>query len=287
MMAFVTLVLLIMNAWAEEESEYPKYLETEAQGYLYTSHASISGIGLTNVYCNSNGINDDGERVLSLKALRSGSGAYNHSSSEMGQSSVELGEEGYESSDWKMKKTEHASAAQAEIILNIPGSFKSKPINLPWKDLTLSANYPGLVFTNYRFNYAKAFDKEIAIDMHSDIEDIDEYNMPIDEYDEPTYLTVGNAINFKASFDGIGHIGMISNKSIVSEDYMGSFALSNELAADSMKRVDIGDYENDFSDYLWLPCCIGGYFNMSRSDQKYISLEFFCELLYHIRRNGQ
>ncbi len=278
MMSFVALVLLIMSVRSEDEFEYPEYLVTETQGYLYTSHASISGIGLTNVYCNSNGINDDGERVLSLKALRSGSGAYNHSSSELSQSSVELGDEvygGYESSDWKMKKTEHASAAQAEIILSIPGSFKSKPINLPWKDLTLSANYPGLVFTNYRFDYAKAFDKEFAINMHSDLEDIDEYNMPIDKYDEPADLIISNVVDLKVSFDGAGHIGMISNKSIVNEDYMGSFILSNKLAADSMKRIDIGDYEKYFGDYLWLPCCIGGYFNMSRSDQKYISHEFF------------
>jgi hypothetical protein len=278
MMAFVALVLLIMSARSEDESEYPEYLVTETQGYLYTSYDSISGIGLTNVYCNSNGINDDGERVLSLKALRSGSGAYNHSSSELSQSSVELDNEGYggyDSSDWKMKKTERASAAQAEIILGIPGSFKSKPINLPWKDLTLSANYPGLVFTNYRFYYAKAFDKEFAIDMHSDLEDIDEYNMPIDKYDESADLIISNVIDLKASFDGVGHIGVISNKSIVNEDYIGSFALSNKLAADGMKRVDIGDYEKDFRDYPWLPCCIGGYFNMSRSDQKYISQEFF------------
>jgi hypothetical protein len=279
-MVFLVSVILIGTAQADGGSEYPEYLETEIQGYLYASDTSITGIGLTNVYCNSNSLNESGGRVLSLKVLRSGSGAYSHNSSELNQNSIEWDEEeNYASSNWKMEKTESTSAAQADTSLDIPGSFKSKPIRLLWRDIALTANYPALTFMNSQFDYAKAFNKDLTIKMYSDVEGIDEYNEPINEYDEPADLRIGNSLDLKASFNGIGQIGMRFNDSIrIDEDYRGSFTMSKTLTANSRKKADNGDYEADFEDHPWLPCCTGGYFDMSLFDRHYISRGIFGSL---------
>lgn len=275
-MAFAVSAILIMAALADEESEYPEYLESEIQGYLYTSDTSITGIGLTNVYCNSNNLNESGGKVLSLNVRRSGSGAYNHNSSELNQNSIERSKGDYRSSNWKIEKNESTSAAQADVNLGIPGSFESKPISLLWRDTAITANYPGLIFTNTQFDYAKAFNKESTIKMYSDVEDIDEYNDPIEKFDELTELGIGNSIGLKASFDGMGHIGMTSNHCIIiDDDYSGSFTVSNNLIANNWKEVDNGDYDIIFKDRPWMPCCTGGYFDMSLSDQHYTSRGFF------------
>jgi hypothetical protein len=268
-MVFVVSLLLIGTALAEEESED---LESEIQGSLYSSQTSITGVGLTSVYCNSNGLNESGGIVLSLKVLRSGSGAYSHNSSELNQNRITLDEdEGYTSSNWKMEMIESTRAAQAETNLNIPGSFKSKPISLLWKDTALTANYPGMTFMNTQFDFAKAFDKDLTIKMYSDVEDIDEYNN--DEYDD---LGIGNSFDLKASFNGMGHLGMNLNNSIrMDEDYRGYFTVSKKLTADSRKKGDNGDYDVDLEDYPWLPCCTGGYFDMSFFDRRYINRGIF------------
>ena len=273
-MVLVVSVVLIGTALAEG-GEFEYLEESEIQGSLYTSETSITGVGLTSVYCNSNSLNESGGRVLSLKVLRSGSGAYSHNSSELNQNSIKLDEEeGYTSSNWKMEMIESTRAAQAETNLNIPGSFKSKPISLLWKDTALTANYPGMTFMNTTFDFAKAFDKDLTIKMYSDVEDIDEYNT--DEYDEATDLGIGNSFDLKASFNGMGHLGMRFNNSIImDEDYRGYFTVSKKLTADSRKKVDNGDYDVDSKDYPWLPCCTGGYFDMSFFDRRYINRGIF------------
>ena len=270
--ALVVSVILIGTVLAEEESEY---LVTERwiQGYSYTSDTSITGIGLTNVYYNYNILNESKGKVLSLKTLRSGSGVYNHDFVEVNQNSIETDEDGeYELSNYNIENVESTSAAQADTSLGIPGSFKSNHINLPWRDSSFTANYPGSVIMDSQIDDAKVFDKELTIIMYSDVEDIDQYN----EYEGLGDLGFGSSLDLKASFDGMGHIGMRFNNSIrLDEDYRGSFTVSKKLTADIRKVVDSGDYDSDFDDYPWLPCCTGGYFDMSLFDRNYINPGIF------------
>ena len=114
-MVLVVSVVLIGTALAEG-GEFEYLEESEIQGSLYSSQTSITGVGLTSVYCNSNGLNESGGIVLSLKVLRSGSGAYSHNSSELNQNRITLDEdEGYTSSNWKMVRLSTIQAIRVSL----------------------------------------------------------------------------------------------------------------------------------------------------------------------------
>lgn len=252
-------------------------LLTIVQGYTFASDQSIAGDGLASIYRNyATVVPDEPLFTLHFKGLSSGGGNYYHNSSIYIQNRVKNVDEGeLSSSNWKIEQKDITRAVSAEMTLPIGGSFKVSPISSLWKDRTYTRNYGGnLIALNYLFDRAKALDKESNINMYTSEESFEDYRDSDDSL-------IGISMGLKASFNGTGHIGMEfgpdinSSKSLVDKDYRGSFSLADKISIEIKKKTDYGDDDTELEDYPWMPCCMGGFFNMSETDRRYIDRGIF------------
>ncbi len=144
------------------------------------------------------------------------------------------------------------------------------------KEKTDSRNFQAGISMEHQIEYARAFKKDIGVTLNctgpvvatSDSGNgVGLNNMRIDE--EVTHGTVHISEklikrSYPQSKTTTLQEGKASNNEaliIIDENYVGSFKIKKNMKIDAPKS-----YLSDSSD--WLPCCMGGFFDMSTWDQK-------------------
>ncbi|VVB63599.1 Uncharacterised protein [uncultured archaeon] len=268
-------------------------LVTVVGGFSFTSDQSVAGTGFANINSNvATASSADGSQILSVRDLRSGTGAYNYSSTIYAQNNTIWTESGIGAGTTQdVTEKEYTDEVYSEINFPFPGSFKAKSIRSPWKDQTHSKNYAGMISMNAFFDYAKKIHKESDTTLHADV-----YNY--DGFVAATNSTIGSSMDIKSAFDGSAHLGttlndvrggiggILGSKAnstiLLDEDYRGSFNLTKKMAVDIVKTTDFGyyeaNYEGVYEDYPWLPClCNTGWEDMDIHDQRYHSAKGFFD----------
>jgi len=250
---------------------------TEMGGFKFESSQSVSGIGIVSSYKNL------GPYPTLIHSQSSGSGYYGYESTILVRKDVEyrMATDEYTGSDRLVKLEEDASAAYSPTAMNFAGSFKIKPIKIMWTDSTVAGNQGGASI-NARFDHARALSRE----MSTEVSGATNYQDVIKTGSSSFAAKMKLNVNFNGTaqigmdagvpaeighnpdggiiiYDGMDVQRMAFGDSalLMDEYYRGSFSLVKTMGISSTGRLTQSE------DDLWLPCCSGGYFEMTPPDK--------------------
>jgi hypothetical protein len=240
-------ILLLGLSYAKEEEP----VDQVQSGSKFISEQSVSGTGIANSY------RYFVSGPLALHSHISGSGAYGYESEvlfqyDISENEIDMENVEYYSTNQEMVFKDIVSAANAAIELNLPGSFRSMPINSLWSDAVCAENIGGRVAIA-RFDEARSLNKEMVIRTASDAS----YDNRIGTQ-EIVYGSLNTSMDLNAAFNGTARLEMIgqpsrkNSRTLIDEVYRGSFSLNKKshMTFKSTSTTNVDD---------WLPCCFGGY----------------------------
>ena len=223
--------------------------------YKFDSTQLVEGVGFANSH------QDMETKYSSLRNKAHGSGVcYSETTSKVRQkvyepTSVTL----KNSSGYKIELLESSSMVYYEQPFNLGNSFRSMPIRSLWAEMAWAKNYRDGVSINVFVFNARNLKKDLAIDVLNR----DRYS---DQYKEQYN---GTGLNLNTTFSGIGHIGVLREDKntkdaimLMDEDYIGSFSLTKRIAMEVLHKNETLEDEG------WLPCCSGGWADMTYWDKK-------------------
>lgn len=173
------------------------------------------------------------------------------------------------------KKDEYTSASDRGVVFleNVdysyaPSSMQLGKYSLPIAFQSMGAeqtslkNYISTVSMNAEFRYADTLSKNLSAELYWKFSNSSDLFESKKESDSRTNL------NFEAAFTGLGHVGVLDkslkngNEAIlIDEDYRGTYYITKNISHEFKYKL------NQQSDD-WLPCCSGGFADMSAFDKK-------------------
>jgi hypothetical protein len=248
-------LLLTGLAYAQEEEE-----DYVLEGIIFSSDQSASGIGIANSYLYL------AANPQVLRSHSSGSGAYDYESTISLNSGIEVRAnfDDYLSTDRNITLQEHVSAANAAVKLDLPGSFRSMPINSLWRDDARAENIGGAAVIA-RFGEARSLSKEVVL-ITAGTANYDDLVQSQERITGSSYVSMA----LSAAFNGTARLGMDvaeidekampdiiqpsrrNSRTLIDEVYRGSFSIEKKMQTSVKKTATINDDD-------WLPCCFGGY----------------------------
>jgi hypothetical protein len=249
---FVTLIMVIIllhgGSTGQDESRF-----TIGQ-FKYDSTQAINGQGFSNSYQNLE------TRYSNIKSTSHGSGVSNSEViSRLRQSAFEPNSTTLKnSSSYKIDLQESSQFVYFEQPFALGRSFRSEPIRSLWEENTWAKNYRDGVSINTLFSNARSLKKDLTIEVLYKDEYRNQYKLKYN----------GTGLNLNATFNGVGHIGVLRGdmrtgdvNMLMDENYIGLFSLTKQIALEDL-------YKNQTLDEGWLPCCSSGWADMAYWDKK-------------------
>lgn len=227
--------------------------------YIYHMDQDIQGNGFFSSYQNTDVTN------LSLSNLAHGSGSYDYESKLDSRNGAKYDEKKdiyttvsdrgttfIESVDFS-----YAPASMQMGKYSLPIAFQSKGA-----EKTCLKNYISGVSMNARFNYADTLSKNLSSELYW------KFTNTTNEFESSLNSDTRTKLNFEAAFSGSGHVGVLDTSRgehdanlLIDEDYRGTYYITKNMSHETSYKL-----KRQIDD--WLPCCSGGFADMSLADRK-------------------
>jgi hypothetical protein len=238
-------------------------------GFIYHQGQSVNGNGFFSTYRDTNVVN------LNISNSAHGSGSYSYESNIDAQSEAKYQKGGdfedriivYDESwnSWSMIKiNESTDFSYTPIDMKLgkysyPITFKSNGM-----DGACFKNHDSGVSINARFDHAEMLHKNLTSELFwSWKQTDDDYRLEVIVDNQSK-----TKLKLKADFSGNGHFGVLNmNRSqqrpdiLIDEDYRGTYSITK-----SISHMLVYNRKQQFEE--WLPCCTGGFSDMSDLDQR-------------------
>jgi hypothetical protein len=152
------------------------------------------------------------------------------------------------------------------------GWYADHPVNYAslLKERTDSRNFQAGISITHQIEYARAFKKDIGVQLNctdgtNGAKGVGLNSMKIEEDVTQGTIHIGQLVfDPKLAYDTKTYGGKRSNIEpiiTIDENYVGSFKVKKDINTNVVK----GSYKDEAD---WLPCCIGGFFDMQAFEQK-------------------
>jgi hypothetical protein len=240
------LFLMELSGEALGKSSSPEF-----SGQLgFDSSQKISGSGYTNIHRNfdTNG--------LRLEISQQGSGLYeSDNTADVRQKYVYDDDTNAwkSTSDYEIPFEENNNMAYIPQPFTLGRSFRTKGIEALWSDRFYAKNFGGNVSMNLEFLRLEVMAKEISANLRVS-------SFSKNDNTVASGLHHATKTNLNAAFFGQGHINVRTTDEAIDEDYHGAFAIIKKMALE-------GDIKLNQVDDDWMPCCMGGWENMTAHEK--------------------
>lgn len=228
--------------------------------FTFNSTQAISGNGMANSY-----------QYLSANSMSMKNSAHGTGSLDLEQeakvrqrvSETIDGENVPDTKDFEIIINDSSKAVYSEYAFNTGKTFRSNPIRSLWDERTCEKNYKGGIVMDASFSRSKSVEKDLSARLYWN------YYKDIDDYELRNNVSHRTYLDMDTNFDGSAHIGALMidpdvkasvTKTLVDEDYAGLFTLRKKMSIEGYVKAHSLAHE-------WLPCCSGGWDNMSYLDR--------------------
>lgn len=229
---------------------------TKTTGLRFDSNQTVEGFGIASSYRHLESLD------LVLHSHSSGSGVSSRESRSYVRNDdiVEGSPESFKENR-SVGLQEITSNAYTSTKLDIPGSFRSKPISSLWSDSTiLFAGKENVAVLKASFDHVQALNKQMTTKISSEA-----------AYEDLTRQSSGSfasSMKLNAVFNGTGqigaHVGTFNEDNpdvLMDEYYRGAFTISKMMAIGL--KSSLSQVEDE-----WLPCCSGGWESLNIKEKE-------------------